>query len=135
MFSQVVSGEFHFRDVFTGRSEVLLTGEVMLAEPGSVLTGRQSGRFRTLMIPIDPWSSAGRSSRRTFKLQDSSTLDLVREAWERGCVSSAADRLLRRWRLGSSTGSLPEEDLRPEQLSRLEAARQWLGPAVAGERP
>ncbi len=127
VFSLVLSGQFHFRDVFTQRSEVLRAGEVMLAEPGSVLSGRQSGRFRTLMIPLDPWSLQGGSSRGTFKLQDRATLELVHAALQPGGdARDLAARLLRRWRLRNSPLSCPEGDLQPDQLSRLEEARQWL---------
>lgn len=128
VLSQVLSGEFLFHDVFTGTSELLGPGDLMLAEPGSVLSGRLSARYRTLMIPLDPWAAEGSGSRGAFKVRDAKTVGLFETAVGGGGDGArAVDLLVGNWRRGVSASTfLPESRLQPQQRSSLEQARRLL---------
>ena len=98
----------------------------MLAESGSVLSGRLSGSYRTLMIPLDPWKLGVESSRGTYKVEDRKTRELFDTALD-GDRGAAAGELLRRWHVrAQAVGDTQRLALAEQQLAGLEQARLLL---------
>ena len=104
ILSEVVSGEFHFADEFSGLRQRLQAGDLMLSEPGAVVSGQVNGRFRSLVIPVDDWSKTSR--RATYRLDDNSWHSL----FEAGLGDTQArQQILERWRQ-SRPATLPQSD-------------------------